>query len=205
MKNFYLFGKGELAIYCAERFITKFEKSNLTVIPTIPEPDWTSSLLEWSNAKNVKVLKFTEIENIYIEDDAIGISIYFDKIFKNNIIQKFQRLFNIHNSPLPKYRGVNPVNWALRNNENYHGVTLHLIDDGIDTGPIGDQILFDINQKMEVIDVYNMCIESGKKLIDKNLEYLNSIECRQQDENFASYYSKNDFINLGERKYFTRN
>ena len=42
-----------------------------------------------------------------------------------------------------------------------------------------------------------MCIESGKKLIDKNLEYQ-FIECRQQDENFASYYSKNDFINLGE-------
>ncbi len=43
---------------------------------------------------------------------------------------------NIHSSLLPKYRGVHPVSWALINGESETGVTLHRIDDGIDTGEI---------------------------------------------------------------------
>ena len=61
--------------------------------------------------------------------------------YSKPIINKFVRLYNINNSPLPKYRGVNPIKWALKIGEDIHGVPLHLIDEGIDTGPIGDQIV----------------------------------------------------------------
>jgi methionyl-tRNA formyltransferase len=105
---------------------------------------------------------------------------------------------------LPKYRGVNPINWALKNGENKHGVTLHLIDEGIDTGPIVDQEIFNINQEMEVIDVYNLCIENGKKLIDNNLMELDVISAVSQSIDNISYYSKKDYDLLGDRKEFRR-
>ena len=205
MSNFYLFGKGDLAIYFAEKYIEIFDKSNLKIIPTLPEPDWTGSLLSWSNKNEIELLNFSYLENNIIEKEALGLSIFYDKIFKPNVINKFFRLYNIHNSPLPKYRGVNPINWALKNGEDTHGVTLHLIDEGIDTGPIGDQLLFEIHQDMEVIDVYHKCIESGKQLIDRNIEYLRNMNLYAQNELDSSYYSKKDFDRLDERKFFKRN
>ncbi len=43
---------------------------------------------------------------------------------------------NIHASLLPRYRGVSPIPEAILQGENQTGVTIMLIDAGIDTGPI---------------------------------------------------------------------
>lgn len=44
--------------------------------------------------------------------------------------------FNIHPSPLPAYRGPDPIFWQLANNEATSGVTLHKMSDTFDTGPL---------------------------------------------------------------------
>lgn len=43
---------------------------------------------------------------------------------------------NIHGGLLPDYRGANVTEWALINEERQSGVTMHMVDAGIDTGPI---------------------------------------------------------------------
>jgi methionyl-tRNA formyltransferase len=43
---------------------------------------------------------------------------------------------NVHASLLPKYRGAAPINWALICGEPVTGVTIMLIDETLDTGPI---------------------------------------------------------------------
>ncbi len=43
---------------------------------------------------------------------------------------------NYHPSLLPKYRGGSAINWAVINGEKETGVTIHFIDEGVDTGPI---------------------------------------------------------------------
>lgn len=43
---------------------------------------------------------------------------------------------NIHASLLPRYRGVSPISEAILQGERETGVTIMLIDAGIDTGPI---------------------------------------------------------------------
>ncbi|MBX5448601.1 methionyl-tRNA formyltransferase [Thermogemmatispora sp.] len=43
---------------------------------------------------------------------------------------------NIHASLLPKYRGVSPISEAILQGESETGVTIMLLDAGIDTGPI---------------------------------------------------------------------
>ena len=45
-------------------------------------------------------------------------------------------ILNGHPSPLPRYRGPNPIGWALRNGDPELGFTFHLMDAEIDTGPI---------------------------------------------------------------------
>lgn len=43
---------------------------------------------------------------------------------------------NLHDSLLPKFTGFSPVLWALISGESEFGLTLHRMDDGLDTGDI---------------------------------------------------------------------
>jgi len=45
-------------------------------------------------------------------------------------------VLNGHPSPLPRYRGPNPLGWAVRNGDAELGFTFHFMDAEIDTGPI---------------------------------------------------------------------
>jgi methionyl-tRNA formyltransferase len=47
---------------------------------------------------------------------------------------------NFHASLLPAYRGKHPVFWALRNGERWSGLTVHVVDRGLDTGDILYQV-----------------------------------------------------------------
>jgi methionyl-tRNA formyltransferase len=42
---------------------------------------------------------------------------------------------NVHGSLLPRHRGAAPVQWAIANGEPETGVTVMLLDEGLDTGP----------------------------------------------------------------------
>ena len=53
--------------------------------------------------------------------------------------------YNIHPSLLPKYPGLNPWKGIYNNKERESGVTLHVIDEGVDTGTIVLQRKFDMN------------------------------------------------------------
>lgn len=44
--------------------------------------------------------------------------------------------WNIHASLLPKYRGASPINWTILEGEKKTGITIFLMDEGLDTGPI---------------------------------------------------------------------
>ncbi len=43
---------------------------------------------------------------------------------------------NVHASLLPSYRGAAPINWAIINGEEKTGITIMLMDEGMDTGAI---------------------------------------------------------------------
>lgn len=46
------------------------------------------------------------------------------------------RIINIHPSLLPKYSGLDAIKRAYEANDEVTGVTIHYIDEGVDTGPI---------------------------------------------------------------------
>ena len=68
MENFYLFGKGELAIYCAELYLSKYNKENLKIIPVIPEPTWTESLVAWSEKNRVEISFNDNLDKNFVKD-----------------------------------------------------------------------------------------------------------------------------------------
>jgi methionyl-tRNA formyltransferase len=51
---------------------------------------------------------------------------------------------NIHPSLLPKYRGVAPVPAAILNGDGFTGVSIMLLDKGVDTGPVLNSVTYHI-------------------------------------------------------------
>ena len=47
-----------------------------------------------------------------------------------------QGFINFHYAPLPQFRGPNPLFWMIRRQVQMGGVTIHLMDEGFDSGPI---------------------------------------------------------------------
>ena len=92
---------------------------------------------------NVNAPEFIERIRPYGSD--LHISMSFDQILRAGMLQSAPKGFiNCHAGALPFYRGRNVLNWALINGEPRLGVTVHYVDDGIDTGDIIVQRFADI-------------------------------------------------------------
>ena len=65
------------------------------------------------------------------------VSMSFNQIFRKKTIETpLLGTINCHAGKLPFYRGRNILNWALINDEREFGITVHYVDEGIDTGDI---------------------------------------------------------------------
>ena len=65
------------------------------------------------------------------------VSLQANVIFKRRLIDLPSKgCLNVHTALLPKYRGLMPTFWALKNNEAVTGVSVFFMDEGIDSGPI---------------------------------------------------------------------
>jgi phosphoribosylglycinamide formyltransferase-1 len=61
----------------------------------------------------------------------------FMKILSNNFIKKFDgRIINIHPSLLPKYKGLNTHERAIKNKDKFTGCTVHYVTKKLDSGKI---------------------------------------------------------------------
>jgi methionyl-tRNA formyltransferase len=198
-------GKGTLAIRVAGWFAESPDHDLRAVVPVVPEPTWTDSLQQWAQEAGVPTVESGNYRDLDVGPVDLAVSVFYDKILKADFIDACGRVLNIHNSPLPRYRGVSPINWALKNGERMHGVTIHEITPGIDDGPIVAQLQYSIYPEFdEVVDVYNRALEYGWTLFQQTIPNLDRIEAAPQDDAAASYYSTADNDALGERRGFTR-
>ena len=100
-------------------------------------------------------IDYLKHENINSKDFINSISRYecnlfvsmsFNQIFKKEIINLPRlKTINCHAGKLPFYRGRNILNWALINDEKEFGITIHFVDEGVDTGDIILQEIYQIN------------------------------------------------------------
>jgi len=87
------------------------------------------------SAPNVNAPAFIALLRQYNAD--LFVSMSFNQIFKHEIIHlPSMKTINCHAGKLPFYRGRNILNWVLINDEKEFGITVHYVDEGIDTGDI---------------------------------------------------------------------
>lgn len=79
----------------------------------------------------------TVLEELAGHEPDLNVSMSYDQILRSEAIEMAPKGFiNCHAGALPFYRGRNVLNWALINGEDRFGVTVHDIDEEVDTGDI---------------------------------------------------------------------
>ncbi len=99
-------------------------------------------------------------------DCDLFVSMSFNQIFKTKLINlpKLQTI-NCHAGKLPFYRGRNILNWALINDEKEFGITVHYVNEGIDTGDIILQRCYSITDE----DDYKTLLQRAYEYCASNL------------------------------------
>ena len=104
-----------------------------------------------------------------LENSDIVYSLGYWKILKKPDIQKVPLgIVNFHHSHRLKYKGRHCATWAIRNNEEFHGSTMHFIDHRVDEGQIIDTDKFKIEHHHTAEDLFFLANETGLGLLKKN-------------------------------------
>lgn len=74
-------------------------------------------------------------------------------------------VINVHTGELPKYRGYHPLNWALIRDEPRIGVTVHYIDEGMDTGNVLAQGTVEVTNKDDILTIKDRTTTLGAELL----------------------------------------
>lgn len=96
---------------------------------------------------------------------------------------------NVHASLLPKWRGASPIQSAILNGDASSGVTIMLMDEGVDTGKILAQSEVEIDKEDTAESLSQKLSLSGAELLAATLpDYLNgSIQPQAQQEEEATF------------------
>ena len=107
----------------------------------------------------------------------IGISVNYKTLIKKKTISIFKYgILNAHAGDLPKYKGNATPNWAILNFEKKIGLTIHSMNESLDSGKIIIKKFFKINEKTYINEIYDwmekkipfLFLESLKKIKNKN-------------------------------------
>jgi len=82
------------------------------------------------------------------------------------------RAFNVHAALLPRNRGPNPVQWALIHGESETGVTLHLMEEELDSGPIVEQISIPVREEDTWVTLLDRIQYVSKRLLQQVIPKL---------------------------------
>lgn len=99
---------------------------------------------------------------------------------------------NFHDGPLPQMAGLNTPNWALITGESQHGITWHMMEDGIDEGDILAQRLFAIDADDTAFSLNSKCYAAAMDSFGEVLEQLaqNALQRQPQDLSQRRYFSR---------------
>jgi len=96
---------------------------------------------------------------------------------------------NIHPSLLPKYRGATPIPSAILNGDKTTGVSIMLLDTGMDTGPVFSQREAPVYDEDNAVSLSERLSDISARMLMEVLPLwlAGKIKPRPQDESSATY------------------
>ena len=161
----------------------------------------TSPLLKWLISVEGFVMQTSEkitTELIHSNNINFIVSYGYPHILGKDILDLLpDRAINLHISYLPFNRGTDPNFWSFVENTP-KGVTIHYLDEGIDTGDVIVQERVEFDTKHETLATsYEKLQLTIQDLFKKNWQDIKTIRCKRQKQvgNGTSHKVK-DKINL---------
>lgn len=198
MKEICIAGKNNIAVDCLYYILSFIEKEKICVVLNKTDTmknTWQKSLGFYAVKENIEIKTLQEVQEI---KGIIFLSLEFDRLLKPALF-KTSRLYNIHFSLLPQYKGMYTSLLPILHGKNYSGVTLHKIDRGVDTGDIIAQSKIDISD-FSGQELYKTYLVEGTKLVCDNFKDILDDTCttNSQPSIQSTYFSKHmvDFSNL---------
>jgi methionyl-tRNA formyltransferase len=130
IKTWEIFGTGFLMNYGLRFIKNKFRKGKKVKYILKKHGIPLILLNEGINAQS-------SLEKIKTYNPDVLVSIAGNQIFKEKLINLAPNgCLNLHTALLPKYRGLMPSFWVMKNDETQTGVSVFFVDENIDSGPI---------------------------------------------------------------------
>ena len=121
----------------------------------------------------------------------------FSQIFNSEVINiPTLGTINLHGGPLPNYRGGSPLNWQIINGEKKIGVSLIIMNEGIDTGDIISTKYFSLSLNQDISHAHKFANKLFSKMVLEFLEKTknNSINLIKQIKPEGGYWhQRQDF------------
>ena len=165
-----------------------------------------SSIFDLAQARDIPIWRVRQLSN---EETIKALTVYqpdmicvacFSKRIPRNILD-IPRLgcLNVHPSLLPANRGPEPLFWTFREGSERIGVTIHLMDEGLDSGAIVAQDAIEIPDGISYSDLEELSAELGGKLLAQSVwdMYKGVAVLLIQDATKSSYHAfprDHDFV-----------
>jgi len=201
-KTYDIFGLGFFVNYGVKFVLSKLNPNkkvrNILAKHKIPSIDIEGNINKPENLERLKSF----------QPDLL-VSIAGNQIFKLPLINLAPKgCLNLHTALLPKYRGLMPSFWVMKNNEKYTGVSIFFVDEGIDSGDILVQKKVEIGNRTqaELIDYTKLLgmqavLESIEKIYSGNFKIIPN---PNEEMTYFTFPTKEDvevFLKAGKRFY----
>ena len=200
MKKIVIFGCQQIAVDFI-KYVKTQSDIEISLVVTYELPlDKTygyESVIENFFGSNIEVVSPSRVTKSLIDKvrdinpDYI-FSVYYRQILPKSLLSlaKFSSV-NIHPSLLPKYRGPIPTAWTIENGETQFGITIHLMDEGIDTGDILVQEKYPILNNETGFELYSRGMKLGYELLVENFNKIINEKIKPKPQvGIGSYFGK---------------
>lgn len=175
---------------CAQRKPAKLNRAPLTLIgnPDIDEMARRQHIPIWDlyRLKHPDTLAMLAS----YEADLTCVACFSRRIPREILTLPRLGCLNVHPSLLPKNRGPQPLFWTLRLGERRAGVTIHYLDEGMDSGDIVVQEPIELEDGIGYEALENRCAERGGALLAHAIKTVYAGKARRipQNEAISSYH-----------------
>jgi phosphoribosylglycinamide formyltransferase-1 len=108
----------------------------------------------------------------------------FMEILGADFIRRFEgRIVNVHPSLLPAFPGVQAIEKAVEHGVKVAGVTVHFVDEGVDSGPIVLQEAFELPYPRDIAGIEERIHEIEHRLLPRAVRLVAAGSVRPDPEN----------------------
>lgn len=134
------------------------------------------------------------VENMVKEINPDIIIVVAYGMFLSSYIVNNYLCLNVHASLLPKYRGASPIQSSILAGDKVTGVSIMVMDEKMDTGPVIKKSFIDIDPQQNAGDLFNKMAEDGPSVLVETLSVLRTVRSKisieYQDDSKATYCKK---------------